>query len=75
MFKAALFLARISVSTQNTAGEIAFQFSLFFFFFKNPKEEKRKEERVLKVEERWRTQKRSGENAWFSPRFTQINFK
>lgn len=73
MFKAALFLARISVSTQNTAGEIAFQFSLFLF--KNPKEEKRKKERVLKVEERQRTQKRSGENAWFSPRFTHINFQ
>lgn len=59
MFKAALFLARISVSTQNTAGEIAFQFSLFLF--KNPKEEKKKRRKSIKsrrksedTEKKWR---------------------
>ena len=59
MFKAALFLARISVSTQNTAGEIAFQFSLFLF--KNTKEEKKKKRKSIKsrrkmedTEKKWR---------------------
>jgi hypothetical protein len=63
MFKAASFLAKISVSKQNTPEEITFQFSLFLsfflsFFFKNSRKGGKRLLKRRKLEDKgkmWKT--------------------